>query len=203
MNYKNVLVLSPHPDDAEYSLSGTILSRKSSSFTLFNMTNGGFFDKTSSPLRRKEVKKFWEFTDNVELIFSDAEHINDKREDEWVNYIESTFNFDFDAILVPSLRDSHAEHRLTHNIGLALTRHLPVSVIEYKTPSTMLDWIPNLYVDITYTYDEKLSRLKTFTSQETKNYFQLEELNSFHTDFVSRKKGLKFSEPFKLIQSYE
>ena len=203
MNYKNVLVLSPHPDDAEYSLSGTVLSRKNCTFTLFNMTNGGFFDKTSSPSRRKEVKNFWESATNVELIFSNVNHINDKREDEWVNYIESNFDLMFDAILIPSLRDSHAEHRLTHNIGLALTRHLPVAIIEYKTPSTMLDWIPNLYVDITLNYKEKLLRLKNFTSQKTKNYFQSEELQSFHTDFVSRKKGLKFSEPFKLIQSYE
>lgn len=51
---------------------------------------------------------------------------------------------------------------------MALTRSTPVSIIEYKSPSTLDSWVPNMFVEIGDYAEEKIGRLERFESQ--KNY---------------------------------
>ena len=43
-------------------------------------------------------------------------------------------------------------------------------IIEYATPSTLTDWIPNFFVDISKCKDSKLNKLKLFVSQKNKSF---------------------------------
>ena len=44
LNYDRVLCLSPHPDDVEYGMLGTILKYKDTNFQILNVSRGGDFD---------------------------------------------------------------------------------------------------------------------------------------------------------------
>jgi len=206
LNFENVLCLSPHPDDVEYSMAGTVLKYKDTHFDILCLTQGGKCDDTTDLNRLGEVDKSWKKSkaDNYELFFTSYKFLKDLGDDEWINYIESTFtnNNYYDCILTPSEFDSHFEHRIVSSFGWPLTRIKPISLMEYYSPSTLEKWIPNMFVDISDVYGTKLDMLKEFESQQHRSYFSRETLDGFHTNFQCSKKGLSKIERFNLKQIF-
>ena len=48
LGFDNVLCLSPHPDDIEYGMAGTIVKHTDTNFDILILTEGGDFDFTTS-----------------------------------------------------------------------------------------------------------------------------------------------------------
>ena len=73
-----------------------------------------------------------------------------------------------------------------------------MSLIEYFTPSTSLEWVPNFVVNLeNEIYASKKQRLQQFTSQLNKTYFSDFCLDSFHSSLEFTKKGLHWVEKFR------
>lgn len=213
LEFNRVLCLSPHPDDVEYSMSGTILGCTDTVFDIVCLSNGGDCDTTTGTSRLDEVKDFWSGVDNVNLHFSDCNFLREKKEEEWVNWIETNFlkEISYDGIFTTSGIDSHFEHQLINRLGPALTRGIwpnrenkrPPALIEYKSPSTLNEWDSTFQVVIEDVYNEKLMRLNSFESQLHHSYFAGPVLDAFHTDFQSYKKGMYRVEEFKIKNLYQ
>lgn len=204
LNFNKVLCLSPHPDDVEYSIVGSILQSDQTQFDILCLTQGGDFDQTNSEDRLQEVNNFWSGVKNVNLFFTDTDHLKSKQEDEWVNFIENKFDINsYDAIMTTNQIDSHFEHRQTSRIAHAICRASKVGIIEYKSPSTLVDWVPNYFIDISKSYSKKIEMLNSFVSQGKRVYFQQEQIKAFHINFQSSKRGLEIVEMFKIIQLYD
>ena len=205
LGFGKVLCLSPHPDDVEFGMMGTILKYTDTHFDILCLSQGGGFDKTTSEIRLKEIKDVWGGQPNVSLFFSECKFIEDLKHEAWVNYIEIKFlnEGDYDCIFAPTNKDSHFEHKKVNQLAAPLTRIKNLSIIEYRTPSTLDSWLPNTFVDITDFFDEKHIKLRKFISQNRRWYFQKELLKSFHSNFQSYKKGIKYTEKFKLTQLYK
>ena len=204
LGYDNVLCISPHPDDTEYSMMGTILKYSDTMFTCLQLCQGGDMDETTGKNRLFEVENVWEEAEcsNVNLFFTEVKYMRDMREDEWINFIERKLSPSLDAIVLPNEHDSHFEHRLVAGFGKALIRSSPITLIQYKSPSTDQTWVPNLFVDIEEEYDLKLEALKKFKSQQHRYYFRDDVLRSFHSDFQSAKKAKHYVEQFKILDLY-
>jgi len=212
LGFNRVLCLSPHPDDVEYSMAGTILKCSDTIFDVLCLSNGGDLDKTTNTSRLNEVENAWDVSkaQNVNLHFSKSQFLKERGEDEWVNFIETSFlkENNYDCICTTSQLDSHFEHKLIYNFGPALTRGLwpnrtvPISLIEYKSPSTQNEWIPNMFIDITDTYQVKMKMLKEFKSQQHHNYFNRDVLQSFHSNYQCFKKNMYRLEEFRINQTY-
>jgi|TARA_R100000030_G_scaffold43373_2_gene32733 LmbE family N-acetylglucosaminyl deacetylase len=206
LEFNRVLCLAPHPDDIEYSLSGTIIKYKDTKFDLLCLTQGGDCDVTTSDSRLHEVKNSWEVSksSNYSLFFTRYKFLKELNEDQWINYIETSFTNvrNYDAIILPSTKDSHFEHRLVSNFGWPLSRIKDISLVEYRSPSTLSSWVPNLFVDINKEYKTKLKMLSKFESQLHRSYFQEEVIKGFHIDFQCSKKDLKLVEQFNLKQLF-
>lgn len=206
LNFDNVLCLSPHPDDVEYSMAGVVLKYKDTNFDILCMTHGGDFDPTTDKSRLKEVKDSWlkSKANNYTLFFTENKFLRDLNEDAWVNYIETNFiNIKkYDCIITPSELDSHFEHRFVSGLGWPLTRIRSISLIEYSSPSTLNSWIPNLYVDISNFYKTKIKMLTSFDSQKDRPYFKKYTLDGFHTNFQCSKKGINKVEKFNIKQLF-
>ena len=205
LNYDKVLCLSPHPDDAEYGMLGTIMKYKNTKFDIVVLSQGGDFDKSTAKSRQAECKKVWENIDNLNGLFIESEFIKDKDEDEWVNVLENKFDISsYDCIITTSPSDSHFEHRIVSNFTYALVRRSKCGIIQYKSPSTLDTWIPNLFIDIGVIENRnqedghsngthvlfqagiwyiKLNKLKLFESQQDKSYFEEQSLKSFHSNY--------------------
>lgn len=209
LNFSKVLCLSPHPDDVEYSMLGSIMKYQNTKFDVLCMTKGGAkgFDKTNEMDRLTEVNNVWNQANltNVNIIMSDCDFFEDKDRDAgWVNYIENIFlkKENYDCIFIPTKDDSMFEHRFVNGLGPALVRISPISLIEYHTPSTLNLWKPNIFINIEGFYKNKVKCLKGFKSQINKSYFQKDTLEAFHSNFQCRKRGIKIIEQFKLIELF-
>tara|TARA_R110000782_G_C14680801_1_gene399998 strand:+ start:82 stop:732 length:651 start_codon:yes stop_codon:yes gene_type:complete len=209
LNFDKVLCLSPHPDDVEYSMLGSIIKYQDTQFDILCMTKGGAkgFDKTNGENRLKEVLNLWDKVNikNVEVYISDCSFFEDKDGDaEWVNYIENIImkDEDYECILIPTKEDSMFEHRFVNGLGPALVRVSPISLIEYHTPSTLNTWNPNIFINIEGYYKSKIEHLNSFESQINKSYFKKNTLDAFHSNFQCRKRGIKIIEQFKLIELF-
>jgi len=203
LGYSKVLCLSPHPDDVEYSMSGTIIKHSDTQFDIVTLTHGGDFDNTNTNPRKNEVSNFWKGVDNISLQFGMDSSFKCMDEAAWINYIETNYLTDHQAILLTNEHDSHFEHRIVSKFGYALTRIKPVSLIEYMFPSTQRMWQPNLFVDISNQYTQKKLRLKSFGSQKNRSYFQDEQIKGFHTEFQCSKKGMTLVEQFNIKQEFK
>ena len=206
LNFDRVLCLSPHPDDVEYSMAGTIIKHTGTTFDILCLTQGGDCDDTTGENRLKEVENSWKTanTKNTTTDFTDHKYLKEIGEDEWVNFIESHFTDmgEYDCIITPSEFDSHFEHRIVSNFGWPLTRIKGISLIEYYSPSTLEKWVPNMFIDISDVYKVKLNMLKQFKSQQHRSYFLKETINGFHTNFQCSKKGYGMVERFNLKQLF-
>jgi len=210
----NVLCISPHPDDTEYSMMGTILKYWDTMFTCLQLCQGGDMDETTGKNRLFEVESAWAYAgikyashvdsppSNVNLVFTELKYMRDMLEEEWINFIERKLSPNLDVIVLPNEHDSHFEHRLVAGFGKALIRQRPITLIQYKTPSTDQTWVPNLFVDIDKEYHTKVKSLKKFESQQDRYYFRDDVLRSFHSDFQSAKKGKHYVEQFKILDLY-
>ena len=224
LNYDKVLCLSPHPDDAEYGMLGTIMKYKNTKFDIVVLSQGGDFDKSTAKSRQAECKKVWENIDNLNGLFIESEFIKDKDEDEWVNVLENKFDISsYDCIITTSPSDSHFEHRIVSNFTYALVRRSKCVIIQYKSPSTLDTWIPNLFIDIGVIENRnqedghsngthvlfqagiwyiKLNKLKLFESQQDKSYFEEQSLKSFHSNYQCSMRDMSRVESFKIIRGY-
>tara|TARA_B100000427_G_C15252519_1_gene482854 strand:- start:25 stop:675 length:651 start_codon:yes stop_codon:yes gene_type:complete len=211
LNLKKVLCLSPHPDDVEIGMMGTIFTYRGTKFDILCMTKGGAkgYDNTNELDRRKEVDNVWNFwkpgvTDHVQVHHSKYDYFEDCTEPGWINYIENEFikKHDYDGLFIPTKEDSMFEHRFVNGFGAALCRFSPISIIEYHTFSSLNSWQPNLFVDIQSIYHEKWNSLQAFKSQSHKSYFKRKSLDAFHSNFQCNKKGKGMVEQFKIIELF-
>ena len=225
LNYDKVLCLSPHPDDAEYGMLGTILKYKDTQFDVVVLSQGGDFDKSTSKLRQGECEKVWEHIDNLNGQFiKGVKFIKDKSEDEWVNFLETVYDInEYDCIISTSPSDSHFEHRIVSQLPFTLSRRNKCAIIQYKSPSTLEEWTPNFFVDLNYhgernredghseetyllfmamTWYIKLNKLKLFESQQDKSYFEEGAINSFHSQYQCSVRGVTHAEQFKILRGF-
>ena len=65
LNLDNVLCFSPHPDDVEYGMLGSMIKHKETNFHILVFSIGGDFDESSNKIRQKECEEIWDKVDNV------------------------------------------------------------------------------------------------------------------------------------------
>ena len=202
-NFNKVLCLSPHPDDVEYSMLGTIMKYPGTQFELLQLAQGGDCDPTTNSSRLEEVKNVWEKSKckNININFTEHKFIKELAEDKWINKIENHLE-NIDAIFLPNECDSHFEHRFISGFGPAVIRNKNISLIQYYTPSTQDEWNPNLYIDIKNIYDLKIDALNEFKSQSHRYYFRKDVLRAFHSDFQCSKKGVHYIEKYKILNLF-
>ena len=195
--FKNLLVLSPHPDDSEYSCAGMI-ENCNSKVTIQLCSSGGQGDYTNKEDRVKEVKDFWKERKNVFFLETNLIAMDYHRGVKLQDQIFLGGNFD--AIFVPPELDTNQEHRKVSKIIKSSLRNKPAALFEYQTPSTIHDWAPNIWLEIDEAIKQKKKNLKSsFKSQKDKSYFQEDYLDLFHRDWQAKKRGINYCEKYKLI----
>jgi len=192
------LVVSPHPDDSEYSCFGLIKSSKSE-FNLLVCSSGGLGDKTNEHDRVQEVYDFWHSAETpVEIKFYDI--VNRDYADIVKFFDEMIISERIDAIFVPPEQDTNQEHRIISQICRTSLRDKPCALIEYWTPSTTHEWSPNVWLDIDENFQQKKQLLlSSFKSQLGKSYFEEQYIDLFHQDWQAFKKGIRKCEKYKII----
>ena len=202
LNKNKVICLGAHPDDVEYGMSGTFEECNETQFFIIVLSNGGDFDETTGDKRNSENENIWARYDNVSGIL-DTGFVKSKHQDAMVNFVEQNMNGADTIITTPSL-DSHFEHQIVNNLGPPLCRRSPITLIEYRTPSTLNHWIPNYFVSLSEeSYKKKKDVLKLFITQQKAPYFSDSTVDSFHHNFQCHKKGLSIVESYRIVESFQ
>ncbi len=76
-----------------------------------------------------------------------------------------------DIIFGHSPKDGHQDHRNAAMATLSAARNSR-KVLLYESPAALRDFCPQLFVDVTSTFDMKLKALEAFGSQVSKIYFK-------------------------------
>jgi LmbE family N-acetylglucosaminyl deacetylase len=204
LNSDHVFCIGAHPDDVEYGMAGTFEKCWKTQFTIMVMSDGGDFDKTTTAVDRgSENQVVWDMFDNVSGYIGTT-YVKDQSEDEMINLIESNLHPHFDVVVTTAHEDSHFEHRIINNLGSALCRRSPLTLVEFRSPSTLNHWIPNHFVNLTEKqYNKKKLALKKFKSQQDAAYFNVNTIDSFHRNFLCSKKGFDIVESYRIVESFQ
>ena len=76
------LCMSPHVDDVEYGMAGTILRTKTTQFDILEMI-------PANNARYREARLAWESVPNCNVIFSELNFAHGVQEREWIKYLEA------------------------------------------------------------------------------------------------------------------
>jgi len=197
-DFQNILVISPHPDDSEYSCYGMIEAVEAFT-TILICSDGGAGDPTNGIDRISEVIKFWQEKEKFEIKIQ--ENLLQLEYHEAVKYFDGLISENkYDAIFIPPEKDTNQEHRLISSITKSSLRNKGGAIFEYWTPSTTHEWQPNIWLDIEDFFEQKMEKLlSSFSSQKNKSYFQKSYIDLFHQDWQALKKGIRKCEKYRLV----
>jgi|DEB19_MinimDraft_3_1074340.scaffolds.fasta_scaffold41728_2 LmbE family N-acetylglucosaminyl deacetylase len=207
LNKNRALCLVPHPDDTAFSMSWTVKKHPDTIFEMLYLTSGGFTDSTRGENRYKEDIHFWNLlgVDNVRFHYLRGYEMERELTSVLINAIEQLVDIkQYDLVFGPTEFDSNYDHVLVNRLMMPLVRSLPITTVEYRNASTLYEWAPNLFVELTdEEMENKISVMwDAFPTQTDAKYFEERNIKNFHTDFISGKRGFGYSEMFRLRHLY-
>jgi LmbE family N-acetylglucosaminyl deacetylase len=167
-----ILAIGAHPDDIELGCGATLalFKRKGHEIYLVVLTRG---EASGNPnVREKECEQSARTIGADKLFFGNLRDTRITDGVETITEIEGFINkIKPDLIFAHSYKDGHQDHRNTGMAALAAARNSK-KVLLYESPAALREFLPQLFVDVTSTFDTKLEALESFGSQASKVYFK-------------------------------
>ncbi|WP_164146536.1 PIG-L deacetylase family protein [Stenotrophomonas maltophilia] len=199
----NILAIGAHPDDIELGCGGSLakLARAGSRIHALVLSRGGRgchagidrSDESHRALRRLGV---------VEVIQQD---FPDTRFPACRNDIIASIE-QACAVIEPGRvytmcgEDHHQDHRTVHEASIIACRHIP-QILCYESPSTLPQFAPQVFEDISAQLELKIHALREHASQGDRHYMQESHLRC-HAPFRGQQIGIGPSEgflPYRLV----
>lgn len=215
----NIMIIDPHPDDAELSIGGSMIShvRKGHDLFLLDLTNGEPTPRGSVQIRLAEARtadKILKIKKRVTLNFPNR-YLQDKIEyrEQTAEYIRK---FRPDILLVPNHLDAHPDHISASAIGAAARFYAkftksrikgepfyPPKIFFYFCSHMRININPSFILPVSKDlFAKKLSAVKAYKSQfsygENKKIpAYVETMNSYFGSLINAD----FGEPFYTPES--
>ena len=162
-----VVAIGAHPDDVEGGCFGTLAKYKKAGneIAIILLTKGG--RGGDKEVREDEAKAAASII-NAKLIVADFEDGMVKDDFEVVSWIENQLKkVKADIVFIPCNTDRHQDHRHGGRAAIAASRDIN-NVLMYETTSTN-DFIPQMFVDISDTLNDKILALSRHESKQKGN----------------------------------
>jgi LmbE family N-acetylglucosaminyl deacetylase len=172
-----ILAVGAHPDDIELGCGATLalFKQRGHEVYLLVLTKG---EASGDPkLREKECEQSARTLGADKVFFGNLEDTKIADGVETIMAIERLIKeLKPNIIFAHSPKDGHQDHR---NVGLAAISAARNSkkVLLYESPAALREFLPQVFVDVTSTFDIKLEALKAFGTQVSKVYFKGQNLN--------------------------
>ncbi len=224
----DVLVFAAHPDDAELSCAGTIISliKKGKKVGVVDFTKGEMGTRGTPEVRLKEsaeASKVMGIQIRQNLGFKDAYFTNDQAHQ--LEVVKSIRFFQPEVVLTNAPSDRHPDHGRAAEVvkqacfmaGLAklVTKHKAKNLAPHR-PRALYHFIQNNYIEPDFVVDvsdywaKKLKAIKCFKSQfynpestETETFISSPEFLEFiqaRSKVMGHKIGVKHGEGFIAAQ---
>ena len=167
-----ILAVGAHPDDIELGCGATLalFKKRGHEIHLLVLTKG---EASGNPeAREKECLVSAKAIGTDNLYFGKMQDTKITDGIEAISQIESYIKkIQPDIIFGHSPKDGHQDHRNAAMATLSAARNSK-KVLLYESPAALRDFCPQLFVDVTSTFDLKLKALEAFGSQVSKIYFK-------------------------------
>ena len=200
MDKKRVLVISPHTDDADVGVGGTLI-KLGKDFNVLHIALTDCMDiERNAPYNLKD-----EFISAQKLldIKSRLYDFPNRRFPENSFKIRDLFEelkreLVPDIVLCPSPKDIHQDHYATYLESFRVFRNS--TILAYESPRSTMGFLPSLYVAL----DEDIVRQKCtlvgmYKSQEREYYMQADSITAL-ARHRGAEIGRKFAEGFEIIR---
>ncbi len=198
---KNVLILSPHTDDAELG-SGATISKfiaegKNIFWIVFSTAESSLPEGMAHDTLENEfidvVKKLELPMDNVIINHFKVRYLHEKRQEILEMLIKVRNSFKPDLVIGPSLNDFHQDHQIVANEMVRAFKSTS-SIISYELPWNHITFNTQLFYKVSpEELAQKIEMLQSYNSQVIKNR------PYFSEDFI---KGLALTRGVQIKSQY-
>ncbi len=166
------LAIGAHPDDVELGCGAVLalLKEKGHKVYILVLTRG---EASGDPKVREEECRL-----SAKTIGADGVFFGNLRDTkihdglETIMEIENVINsVKPNIVFAHSNKDGHQDHRNAGLASLSAARYVK-KVLLYESPAAFTEFHPQVFVDVTSTFDIKLEALEAFGSQVRKVYFK-------------------------------
>jgi len=180
----NILILSPHTDDAELGCGGGIAKFVEEGHEILWVVFSTAEESLPEGLPKDTLKKeFLKVVRDLNLkgrnykIYSfKVRHLQENRQDILEELIKIRNDFNPDLVIIPSLNDYHQDHRVVASEAVRAFK-TNASIIGYELPWNHITFHTNLFIKLDKHYvEKKFKLLQNYKSQFAKkrNYFSRE-----------------------------
>ncbi len=164
-NVMNVLAVGAHPDDVEIMCGGTLVKHVLRGDDVYILVLCNEYLNSPAPVRQKEAMESGKRLGAKEIIFGNLKDGHVDHSIDTIRIIEEQIHrIDADTVYTTSVHDNHQDHiNVAYATLSAARRHKRVLCCE--TPSTLQKFSPQIYVDISETFDWKIDALRAHESQ--------------------------------------
>lgn len=164
----NILVMNAHPDDLELMAGGSVArwNREGHQIHAITVSAGGWIDPagTSHPREtaiadeQRAADKLGYAVENLNEPAMDMKH-----EDRLVRIVlDRIQRYQIDTLVCPYEGDIHHDHEVLSRIALSASRRVPRVLMGQINWYLRRPFTPNIFVDITDTWDLKIAALKCY-----------------------------------------
>lgn len=167
-----ILAVGAHPDDVELGCGATLalFKKRGHQVYILVLTSG---EASGDPeIREKECRLAARSIGAKKVFFGGLPDTKISDGIETIMAIEDVLSrVKPNVVFGHSSKDGHQDHR---NAGLATlsAARSTKKVLLYESPAALKEFCPQVFVDVTSTFDIKLEALKVFGSQASKVYFK-------------------------------
>jgi len=205
-NIKKVLILAPHPDDAEFGLGGTISKLKEMGAEIHVAVFSDCAKSTPAGFETGAIEK--EMYNSFEFLGINKahQHIFDfevrefpsKRQEILETLIQLRSKIQPDLIFLPSTSDIHQDHKTISEEGIRAFKHS--NVLGYEMPWNNFGFTSFMYVNLSQkNIDEKIGALDCYETQKHRPYSNVDFVTS-----LAKIRGIQikreYAESFEVIR---
>lgn len=207
LNFSKILVLSPHPDDAELGAGGTIArfieEGKEVYYVAFSSCEKsipqGLPGNALTVECQNSTKLLGISPDKLSLLDYEVRTFPAYRQQILENLVEFNEKVKPDLILVPSSSDTHQDHQTIYNEALRAFKKTS-SIWGYEHPWNNLTFTTDIFVKLAERHiAKKIEALSQYKSQDFRSYFEEKYIRA-----LAYTRGIQvdfpFAETFELIR---
>ncbi len=195
-----ILGIAAHPDDIELGCAGSLAKHvnRGDEVALLILSKGEASD--DGTVRVSETIEAAKILGITNIFFSEIPDTRifdnvKKAIDVIEEFVEK---FKPDRVYTNSDKDRHQDHIGTSIATKAACRNLS-QVFAYETPSTLANFSPQGFVDISTTIESKIKAIKSHKSQKYKHYMKAEAILGL-AKFRGLQAGLSAAEAFEIYR---
>lgn len=209
MNAKNILILSPHTDDAELGCGGTISKLVSEGKNILWIAFSTCEESLPKHLApdtlahefKNVVRHLGLSEQNYRILDYSVRKLSDRRQEILEELVKIKKEFNPDLVIGPSLNDFHQDHNVVAN-EMVRAFKTSASILSYELPWNNVEFHTQFFVKLEHEHMMNKIRLLEFYKSQIKlerNYFSKELITG-----LSYIRGAqvehKYAEAFEVIR---